>query len=29
MCWGNVTLKRDDGGREYLEFSERQTKTRI
>ena len=28
MCWGDVTLKRDDGGREYLEFTERQTKTR-
>ena len=28
MCWGDVTLKRDDGGCEYLEFSERQTKTR-
>ena len=27
MCWGDITLKRDDGGREYLEFSERQTKT--
>ena len=27
MCWGDITLKRDDGSREYLEFSERQTKT--
>lgn len=28
MCWGDVVLKRDDNGREYLQFSERQTKTR-
>jgi len=28
MCWGDVTLKHDGDGREFLEFSERQTKTR-
>ena len=28
LCWGDVTLKRDSDGREYLELRERQTKTR-
>lgn len=28
MTWGDVTLKKDDSGQEYLEFCERQTKTR-
>ena len=28
MCWGDVTLKQDDKGGEYLEFQERLTKTR-
>ena len=28
MCWGDVSLKRDDNGHEYLQFCERQTKTR-
>ena len=28
MCWGNVQLKKDAEGTEYLHFSKRQTKTR-
>jgi integrase len=28
MCWGDVTLKSNTNGHEYLEFCERQTKTR-
>lgn len=28
MCWGDITLKSDENGHEYLEFTERQTKTR-
>lgn len=28
LCWGDVVLKTDIKGMEYLEFSERQTKTR-
>ena len=28
MCWGDVTLKTSTDGHEYLEFCERQTKTR-
>ena len=28
MTWGDVALKRDETGREFLEFSERCTKTR-
>ena len=28
LCWGDVTLKHDSDGREYLELRERQTKTR-
>lgn len=28
MCWGDVALKTDSNGHEYLEFTERQTKTR-
>lgn len=28
MCWGDITLGTDIQGQEYLEFSERQTKTR-
>ena len=28
LCWGDVTLKRDSDGREYLELRVRQTKTR-
>ena len=28
MCWGDVTLKKDDEGEEFLEFHERLTKAR-
>ena len=28
LCWGDITLKAEVGGKEYLEYSERQTKTR-
>ena len=28
MCWGDVKLRRDSQGKEYLEYNERQTKTR-
>ena len=28
MCWGDVTLCEDAKGNEYLEYTERQTKTR-
>ncbi|XP_060554752.1 uncharacterized protein KIAA1958-like [Ruditapes philippinarum] len=28
MCWGDISLMADDNGHEYLQFSERQTKTR-
>jgi len=28
MCWGDVKLKETADGKEYLEFNERQTKTR-
>ncbi|XP_045163862.2 uncharacterized protein LOC123528196 [Mercenaria mercenaria] len=28
MCWGDINLKEDENGNEYLEFTERQTKTR-
>ena len=28
MCWGDVKLKKTADGKEYLEFNERQTKTR-
>ncbi|XP_031568117.1 uncharacterized protein KIAA1958-like [Actinia tenebrosa] len=28
MCWGDVTLNKTAGGVEYLEYNERQTKTR-
>jgi len=28
MCWGDVKLKEKADGKEYLEFNERQTKTR-
>ena len=28
MCWGDVKLKQTAGGKEFLEFNERQTKTR-
>ena len=28
MCWGYVQLMKDAAGTEYLNFSERQTKTR-
>ena len=29
MCWGDVKLKETADGKEYLEFNERQTKTRM
>ena len=28
MCWGDICLLADENNREYLEFTERQTKTR-
>ena len=28
MCWGDVILKSDENGHEFLEYTERQTKTR-
>ena len=28
MCWGDVKLCQNERGEEYLEFNERQTKTR-
>ena len=28
MCWGDVNLKETAGGKEYLEFNDRQTQTR-
>ena len=28
MCWGDVKLKKTADGKEYLEFNDRQTKTR-
>lgn len=29
MCWGDVKLRQATNGEEFLEYSERQTKTRI